>query len=252
MSEDLKAFVDGELSPWRRFLLTRKLSQSPELRAELAALQKLSTELSGLRSTESLPADLRARLLQAAPSMPSQSVRRPTRALALGLAGSAAAAALVAAVLIRPSLTTPGASRSESSKTMGQPVPASESVADAMSAVAPTLSKSQPEEEMAYASARSTSIQQAMKPASSGADVEDKGRVALSAIEVVVTISRVEVERRVLLAGGRRLDNASERFEVPRARLPALERELRSLGSQRTIQGMQVQKSLRVTLLPSD
>lgn len=100
---DLKAFLDGELPIMRRFQVRRHLNHCPACREGIRIMQTIQEELK--EETAPLEADLRAKILENAPALPSapkssappkpvQVPRRLRRQLALG----GAAALLVAAV----------------------------------------------------------------------------------------------------------------------------------------------------------
>ncbi|RYX81876.1 DUF4349 domain-containing protein [bacterium] len=66
---DLKAFADGELSPFARFFVARHLRGCPSCREELIQMQTLSTELrESDPEAAPLSSDLRAHILENAPT----------------------------------------------------------------------------------------------------------------------------------------------------------------------------------------
>jgi hypothetical protein len=257
VSDDLKAYLDGELSPWRRFLLGRRLAQSPELRAELDGLQRLSADLAALRpAPDTLSETLRSRLLATAPVAPVARPARATRSLALGLAGSAALAT-VALFVLRPSAREPR----EAAKSRSMPAPASES-SSATASVGAMSDKAalQQESKRAYFGARASAPAEPalMKGNRDNASDAELPRRSLSPVRVVVTIPtapgrasalRSEIDRRVRRAGGRRMGDHSLDFTVPSTRLQPLATELRALSGP---SGARSRSSLRVRLISAD
>src|SRR5262249_16757150 len=66
LAEDLKAFVDGELPLVRRAAIGAHISHCPACREEVEVMERMSNELKA-GDVAALPADLRDRLIAAAP-----------------------------------------------------------------------------------------------------------------------------------------------------------------------------------------
>src|SRR5258706_12147642 len=64
--EELKAFVDGELPMLRRAAIRAHVSHCPACREEVKVMEQMSNELK-MGDVAALPADLRDRLISAAP-----------------------------------------------------------------------------------------------------------------------------------------------------------------------------------------
>lgn len=113
-SEDLKAFVDGELPAWKRWLVARRVAKDPALQAEIEVLQKLSEDLASLDFPEvALSESLRSRLLATAPESKTEPIlvpvtarRSPTKMLAFGLVGASALALIAVIFVPKPQTAT--------------------------------------------------------------------------------------------------------------------------------------------------
>lgn len=98
---DIKAWLDGELSPLRRLYVGWRISQDPALRAERDELARLGGEMKKLNHPTPRP-ELRARILAnlpPAPPTPLPPARRVLHPSQLALSGSLACALLVALLL---------------------------------------------------------------------------------------------------------------------------------------------------------
>ncbi|HEX8834919.1 MAG TPA: zf-HC2 domain-containing protein, partial [Abditibacteriaceae bacterium] len=82
LRDDLKALLDGELSPLRRFLVRNHVRRCDACRKELTEMEQMTEELKEPLAAE-LGANLRAKILDHAPTqMPETSAvetARPTR-----------------------------------------------------------------------------------------------------------------------------------------------------------------------------
>lgn len=89
--DDLKAYLDGELTLLRRFKVRRHLQKCPQCREEIQLMQSLSEEIK-VEDAAPLDVDLRAKILQNAPRnavAPPKNRRRTVKKLGLALAGVA-------------------------------------------------------------------------------------------------------------------------------------------------------------------
>jgi anti-sigma factor RsiW len=100
--QELHAYRDGELSPWRRFWVGRRVGRDPRARRELASLDTLGALLR--EQAEGVPAPdlwsgIQARLPYAERPAPLREPFRPPAPRAPVWAGAALASAVVALVV---------------------------------------------------------------------------------------------------------------------------------------------------------
>ncbi len=125
-TDDLKAYVDGELSVVRRFAVRRHLAQCPACREEIAAMTQLTEDLRASEPIEPLDADLRARILSVPPvsSRPVPSRRPLSPSLKWVLAGVALVAwCFVFTVIQRNQISARRSARTEQIASAPQPRP---------------------------------------------------------------------------------------------------------------------------------